>query len=353
MSDRSHNIAVGLTVLVGLGLLGAMILIFAGMPAWFAGGYQVHIHMPDSGGAKKGDTVSLRGLAVGKLTDVGFASDPSQGVDLTLHIDRGINLPKGTKAYVSQPLFGGGTSINLSPGTDKQNLPTDNTAVIQGEVSGLDIGKLAQSLENLSQGLSSLLGTAEPGTPGPQGTTQGGTTAPARPSIQSVIASLDKTLGSLNKIVADEENQKNIKASLLDLRVFLEKGTAAMEEVRTLSRDAHVTAEKANGTFDTITKATTQASTDINQLSRALLDDTSRLTQGLLKDTEDASRALNSLNQAIAAMSSGQGTTGKLISDPHLYNNLVDVSDQMSSLLKETRETLQQWKDKGIPMKLK
>lgn len=356
MSARSHNIAVGLTVLVGMGLLGGMILLFAGMPEALQGGYQVHIHMADSGGAKNGDSVSLRGLAVGKLTSVGFvSSDPSQGVDLTLHIKEGVNLPVGTKAYISQGLLGGGTSISLAGGNGKPFLPTDNSAVIPGETSGLDFGKIAQSIDNLSQGLSMLLGTEPSGTGTGTGTgaTQGGTTAPARPSLQTVIASLDRTLASLDKIVGDQDNQKNIKESLKDLRVFLEKGTATMDEVRKLSQEAHVTAAKANDTFDKIGNATTQASTEITQLSRALMIDTDRLTQGLLKDTEDASRALNSLDRAIAAISSGQGTTGKLITDPHLYNNMVDLSDQMSSLLKETREMLQQWKDKGVPLKLK
>ena len=355
MSARSNNIAVGLTVLVGLGLLGGMILWFAGMPGWVTGGYQVQVHMDDSGGAKKGDAVLLRSLTVGKVTDVSFASaGPSQGVVLTLQINRGINLPKGTKAYISQPLFGGGVSIGLATGAEKEFLPTDNSAVITGEVVGLDFGKIAKSIEDLSQGLSALLGTGGSEAPTSQGAPGAmGTTAPARPSLQTVIVSLDVTLASLNKIVADQDNQHNIKESLKDLRVFLEKGTSAMEEVRKLSQDAHITAEKANGTFDAVTKATTMASTDINQLTRALLSDTDRLTQGLLKDTEDASKALNSLDRAIAAMSSGQGTTGKLITDPHLYNNLVDLSDQMSSLLKETREMLQQWKDKGVPLKLK
>jgi phospholipid/cholesterol/gamma-HCH transport system substrate-binding protein len=353
MSTRFHNILVGLTVLVGLMLLGGMIFWFAGMPEALRGGYQVHIHMPDSGGAKVGDTATLRGLPVGKLTDVAFvSSDPSQGVNLTLHIDNGINLPVGTKAYISQGLLGGGTSISLAGGAGKPFLPADNTAVIQGEVSGLDLGKMAQSLEKLSDGLSSMLGTEEPA-PG-AGTTQGGaTTGPARPNLQNVVAHLDEALASLNKVVGDQENQQNIKASLKNLKVFLEKGTATMEEARQLAKDIHTTADKANGTFDSLTMATTKASGDIDQLSRALLSDTDRLTQSLLKDTEDASRTLNGLDRAIAALSSGQGTAGKLITDPHLYNNLVDVSDQMSSLMKEAREMLQQWKDKGVPLKLK
>ena len=35
---------------------------------------------------------------------------------------------------------------------------------------------------------------------------------------------------------------------------------------------------------------------------------------------------------------------------PH---HLVDVADQMRSMLKETRELLKEWNQKGIPMKLK
>ena len=133
MSNRFHNILVGLTVLVGLGLLGGMILWFAGMPEALRGGYQVHIHMPDSGGAKAGDSATLRGLPVGKLTNVAFvSSDPTMGVDLTLHIDNGINLPVGTKAYISQGLLGGGTSISLAGGDGKPYLPTDNTGFDHG-----------------------------------------------------------------------------------------------------------------------------------------------------------------------------------------------------------------------------
>jgi phospholipid/cholesterol/gamma-HCH transport system substrate-binding protein len=341
MSARSHNIAVGLTVLVGLALLGGMILMFAGMPEAFQGGYMVTVHMADTGGTKKGDTVHLQGQPVGKITGVHFAEpDPRKGIDLTLHIDKGTNLPMDTELQISQNSIMGGSWISLTLGASDKYLPTDNTAVIQGSTSGIDFGKIAQSVESLSQGLSLLLGTNSGG-----GTTtsQGATRATGQnANLKTTINRLDVTLGALNEILDNKDNQENIRLTLGNLKQFTQVGTQTMEEIRKLAIAGQTTVAEATTTIKTINKVAGNANANMD-----------KLTQGLIKDTEDVSHLMASLDRALNEMSKGQGTTGKLITDPHLYNNLVDLTDQMSSLLKETREMLQQWKDKGVPLKLK
>lgn len=343
MSARSHNIAVGLTVLVALALLGGMILMFAGMPEALRGGYQLRVHMNDSGGAKKGDTVSLLGQSAGKITDIRFAgADPREGVELVLHIDKGIDLPTDTVLTVSQS-FMGGPSVSLNPGSAKQFVPTDNSGVIKGQAYTIDVGKLTSALAGLTEGMGSLLGVGP--SAGKTATGPGtSTTAPgsAPPNLQTTIARLDVTLGALNEMLANKDNQDNIKLTLKNLKDFTATGTQTMEEIKKLAIAAQTTVVQADKTIGTIGTVASSAGTDMD-----------RLTQALLKDAESASHALSSLDQALILMSQGQGTTGKLINDPHLYNNLVDIADQMSSLMKETRELLQQWKEKGVPLKLK
>ncbi len=43
MTPNARNIAVGLTVIVALAMLGGMILIFAGLPQMFQAGYEIKI----------------------------------------------------------------------------------------------------------------------------------------------------------------------------------------------------------------------------------------------------------------------------------------------------------------------
>lgn len=340
MSARARNIAVGVTVLVGLAVLGGMIFLFAGMPEFFSGGYRVSVHMTDSGGAKVGDTIHVAGQSIGKITGMRLAgSDPRQGVDLTLHVEKGISLPVDSKLSISQNSIMGGTWIALELGQSKQYLPTDNTARIEGgleagKIGGVDIGKIAQSVEGLAKGVGTLLGTNQPSVaprvPGEQA------------NLQTTLNRLDTTLAALNDILASKDNQENIHMTLANLKEFTRAGTETMQEVKKLAVSGQSAISDAAVTMKTINKLGTNADANFG-----------KLTQALLKDAEDVSRTLAALDQAMNQMSRGQGTTGKLISDPHLYNNLVDLTEQMSSMLKETRAMLQQWKDKGVPLHLK
>lgn len=342
MKTRSRNIMVGLTVLVGLALLGAMILIFAGAPRWLRGGYTINIVAPHSGGIRAGQDVNMSGMRVGTVTEVRFrGDDPRQGVLMVAHIDEGVLIPVGTQAVTSTGLMGG-ASMGLEVAQQQDGfLATDGSATIEGRVSGSIIDELrpaAQSLNSLAKNISSVLGGPE------QQPATDTATGPAVPAvnIQTTIARLDETLTALNSVLADPDNQRNIKITLDELREFTSNGAEAMDAVRKLARDLQGTAAEASQAIKTV-------NTTVEGAGRSF----DRLTQALMHDAEALSVTLNGMNKAIEATTSGQGTTGRLITDPHLYNNLVNVTDQMSSLLQETRQALQLWKDKGVPIKLR
>lgn len=46
MKESTRNIAIGLTVIAALVLLGGMILIFAGLPGPLQTGYKIKLHFP-------------------------------------------------------------------------------------------------------------------------------------------------------------------------------------------------------------------------------------------------------------------------------------------------------------------
>jgi phospholipid/cholesterol/gamma-HCH transport system substrate-binding protein len=360
MKERRHNVAVGLTVLVALGMLAVMILLFTGLPEMFERGWVLHVRFPQAYEARPGDWVHLAGLRVGRVTKIGFCQgDPAKGVEFELRIDRGVKVPGNVVARSYSRGVIGGSYLSLDaggpprkdPATGKplaflpENWPTPLVGERQSE--GLFPKELVDGLKGLAklgESLNDLIGTP----PGAAATTQGaatrpGTTMPATATsapapngtLRDTFARLGKAVDSVDTVLGNQENQANIKKSLANLAVATAKAAETMTALKAFSDEVG----KAAGKFGTLADNTDRR---IGELSQ-------KLTTG----AEKLSDLLGTLNQVATKMESGQGTAGQLLNDPKLYNNLLDASRQLTKLMEEFREALEQWKARGIPLKLK
>ena len=48
----------------------------------------------------------------------------------------------------------------------------------------------------------------------------------------------------------------------------------------------------------------------------------------------------------------GDGTAGKLVNDPKLYEGLSDSAAELHLTIKDLRRLIQQWEQEGVPFKL-
>ena len=334
MIEHTRNVAVGLTVIVALLLLGSMIVLFTGLPTVFQRGYTIQILLPSKAETSIGDDVHLAGMEVGKVTKIYFTDqdDPHEGVTLEARIKQNITLPGNTFAQVSKAGFVGGAYIELKcegplatdPSTGKpvEFLPTDRTFTISGRITTSGLSRLANNLSNLLVPPKSKRGT---------------TTSPApaeEAPFQKALKNLDATLKGLAKVFGNIENQRNIKTSLSNLT----RVTARAEEAMNAMRQFADQAREASGKITDSTEA----------VSRRI----ENLTEKLIKDAEEASKLLATINRIAMKLESGEGTAGKLISDPKLYNNLVDLARRMGMLLDEFRHLARTWKEKGLKVKM-
>jgi phospholipid/cholesterol/gamma-HCH transport system substrate-binding protein len=359
MSDRARNLAVGFTVIVGFVMLGAMIIAFAGVPQMFQPGYIVYIDCDAANGVSPGDPVHLRGIRVGYVTDVSFTKDqPEEGVTYTAKIRYSTHLPGNVQCWVTT---GGQLSRAFvdfwptapakikDPLTGKElddleaaSAPVRVKAISKG--SGLIPENVSKKLETALDSLATLAGNLNamiappPAATGPASTGPSSTTgpAPALPEgMAGLTARLSRTLDSLYAVIGDAQNQANIKASLANLN----KATAGAIETMDAVKNVAANADK---TFHDVSNLTTRANDDIHTLS-----------QKLVADAEDISKLMTSLNKAGMALNSKEGSMGKLLNDPELYNSLLEVSKGMNTLVKDLDALIKQWKEQGVNMKLK
>ncbi len=355
MTDRRRNLLVGITVLTAMIILGGMIVIFRELPGFMRPGYELRFTYWDTGCVREGSDVLLAGIRIGRVSEITFTGgDAREGVTIIATIESDINIPGDVNAYFQR---GGGLSgdgvIALSrdgrtPGSDRKIawLPKDEVftmpvcwppggggrRLLPNELV-TDIREAMRSFKSLAETLNTFL-TPPPAhaaaTTVPTTTTTG---APARPStptppnLHTTLAKLDAALDAINKNLGDKENQANFKAALANFNIAASAATAAMEDLGSMAGDVSSATKSASKRFD-------------------------ELMAGLTADADRLGKVLTSLHRTAVKIEKGQGTAGKIINDPALYENLLNATKQLQTTLDTLQELLEKWKTEGVKMKL-
>jgi phospholipid/cholesterol/gamma-HCH transport system substrate-binding protein len=352
MKGRTQNVAVGLTVLAAMTVLGGLIVLFAGLPSFLTGGYEVHIILPATGGISSGDYVNMAGLRVGKISRIAFASgDPTQGVLVVARIDHEISIPANVTAVVSQQLLGA-SYLELVPQSPRKldesgqpvYLPRKGPpAVIEGTVRSADVLKQLQpameSFKKVADSISGLIGEQNATCPATApataaaATTTSVSTVPA--SLNGVMVRFSQALDDMHAVLGDRENQQNLKTALAS---FAKAAQATSDAMAALQQ----TAQEARG-------ATSQVARSVDQVTTR----TSELLGKLVEDAEQISQLTMSINRVVTKIEAGEGSAGRLLNDPALYNEITDATRQLDALLKDFQKLADQWRTGGVKIQLK
>ena len=149
-SQRNTDLKVGLTVLVGLVLLGFGI---AWAKGWHLGGVHniLHARFLTAGGIEAGDPVFIRGINHGKIVEIN--SPPGKDVDITMDIDQVELLHKDATATIMILELMSGKKVEIEEGTTGTFDPAKDT--LMGNFPG-DISSLVTLLNSVSGSLPSI-----------------------------------------------------------------------------------------------------------------------------------------------------------------------------------------------------
>ncbi len=354
MNERSKNIGVGLTVIAGMAMLGFLILLFTGLPEILQRGYEMKIQMDATYEIHDGDPLFLRGMRIGRVVHVQFTDeDPMKGVTLTVRIDRKIRVPSNVVANIFTKGMMGAPYLMLSiegprrkdaAGREIEFLPTDEvltlTAVHKGSslipeelTNGLkSLSKLAESLSSMFE--SEAAPTTEPSTQGAVAAS-GPAGSPAPTGLKGTIVRLNRALDDVHVVLGDSQNQANVKLTLDNFSKLTARSIDMVQSIQTALTEA-------NKNFASMTQTVSKTGQDVGELTKKLMNDADRISE-----------LLTSMNRVIVKMDQGEGTAGKLLNDPKLYNSLVEASEQLKKLMEDFRQLAEEWKKSGMTLKLK
>lgn len=332
MEDTRRNIAVGFTAIAGLVGLAVLLMLFGYLPAMLEGGYDVKIRLSDAGGLHRGSRASFRGIDVGQVKSIDLLKPPESSVMVTVRVRDVIDLPAGTTAQLQSALLGGNTTVNFKPGESDEAsppvlLPKDGSAIIDGEAATA-VGMMAKELRAaLSEPMEQFGEVAD------RVEILAATWDELGANLRNLTAPIDPDTDTADRAVTLPSILERTDARLTELKGVLE-GLNAYVNNEELRENINAAAANARGMTESVT-------TGVNDLSKRYI---------ALAD--DMSKTLETLDKLVDSANSPDGTLGKFLTDPALYDNLNDSAQRLEKLMEEAQLLLQKWKAEGVEVKL-
>ena len=248
--------------------------------------------------------VFLNGLKVGQVKEIGLASDNSGRILVKVMIfDRNLQVPENSVFKL----------------TSNSVLEPKNLQLILGDTKSGKFLKTEDEVVGIyEQGLMEKFD-------------------PLEKKVEAVIDNVNKILEGV-KTILDPKVQEGLKRTLENLdktMTNLEKTSVTLDATMV---DANARLKKILGNVENLTTTLDNNKGKIANLLDNLSSVSDSLKAARLKTTiNNASAAIDQLNNTLAQINSGQGSLGKLVKDEKLYNDLDRLALDLDSLLTDVK----------------
>jgi phospholipid/cholesterol/gamma-HCH transport system substrate-binding protein len=350
-TTRQNSVRVGLLVSGALIILMLFLFFIGSEQKIFARKNEYEVRLENVTGLAEGNPVKMSGVTIGVIRDIKLPSDPKQkSVEILLMIDRKYSERVRLDSRVRLKKLGlltGDSFIDVTPGTPR--FPTLEPGSLIPSQRQTDVESLISSGEDLvdnfvqiSYSLKNILARIDRG----EGLLGEITTAPeTRQRItDTFLTTLNKTnaalthmesgRGMLGKLIYDDAYSDQLTASL---------GSAA-QSLQGITATVQKSFESGNGALPALLndpegkKRVYDLVDNLRTTSANLATFTSTFQTGqglvprLMNDKAYGDQALGEftllvrqLNEVVAKVNNGQGSAGKLITDPTIYESINDI----------------------------
>lgn len=257
----------------------------------------IYAVFPKVDGLSTSDAVRMSGLQIGNVTQMEEGDQDLTTVVVGFHLVRDINIPDDSYAIINaNPL--GSTSVNIIKGKSKtfiENGDTLRTVVAAGMI------------EEIKQSIT-----------------------PVMDNVNGTLTSVDSLVEQLG-LVLDPATRQHLQSSVANLAAATKQLNELLDTQKgplasTLKNVSSITGNLREQN-DSINKVISNAGMLTQKLAALDLEKTMAKIQS----------TLDNLNNTLQQINSGQGTAGKLVNDPKLYQNLNSTANSLNILLQDLR----------------
>jgi phospholipid/cholesterol/gamma-HCH transport system substrate-binding protein len=281
---------VGLFVLVGLVLLGALMIEFSKGMTLFKHTYSILLRAENVGGLKMRAVVLMSGVQVGTVSDITLAAD-GRSVTIQLSIYDRFRIHRDARFVIQQSGFLGDQYVGILP--TKNELPVFTDGAIAVAEAPLDLQEVARSASSFIQ------------------------------HVDETARKLNETIADVRRLVLNQETLTNLARSGANLRTMSERAVTTIDNLNTLvvTNGPNLASAGSNLVY---------FSQQLNQFAAGLsgvLVTNEPSIQVAAKNIESSTVVLKNLLDDVQA---GKGLMGDLLRNEELAASLNRTADNLS-----------------------
>lgn len=349
--QKEKTIRVGLLVAAALLVLMIFVFFIGSEQKIFSRKNEYKVRLDNVTGLAEGNPVKISGVTVGVIKDITLPRDPKmRDVDIELMVDRKYadRIRTDSRARLKKlGLLAGDSYIDISPGSPKFDADEPGSLIPAARQTNVD--QLISSGEDLvdnfvqiSYSLKNILGRVDHG----EGLIGELTSAPE--TKQRITDTFLTTLNKTNAILGHVESGKGLVGKLVYDDAFAASFTGSLQEsarsLQTLVTEVEGSLKSGQGALPALLndpdgkKKVLDLVENLRLTSANLAALTASYQSGqglvprLMNDKEYGDKTLvefngllRQLNDTVAKINRGEGTAGKLISDPSVYESVNDI----------------------------
>lgn len=273
-------------VRIALIAITAIIIIFMGMSflkgmILFSDDYNYKVTLKDISGVAQSTPVYANGFKVGTVKEIQFDfENVDKGITVIVGIDKKLHIPEGSRAEIDSDLMGN-TKLNIILAQGKQGFIEPN-GIIEGGINEGAMGELKNMI----------------------------------PAVQALLPKIDSILTSVNALLADPA----IASMLHNTEAITANLNASSAQLNTMMG---VMNKQMPGLLSKVDNTLGNTETLTNNLAQVDVAGTMATINATLQNCKELTNKLNS----------SEGTLGKFLNDPSMYNNLNATMRDADSLM--------------------
>lgn len=347
MDERVMQFRVGVMVLATLIIAAILVVLFGEAPNLMQGSYTIYIDFIEAPGVTKDTPVRKSGVLIGRVTNVQLKDQG--GVRITARINSGIKIFSNEVCRISSQLLGDtylefyyaphrGSAAPVTPASftlagDPQTpgseppgrgKPVEPGAILQGESAAAGLGMMREMQADLTRAIGSIAETSH--NLNRVVTRFGNLLDRNETNINSILVQADQALGVIrstfenaNVLIGDPKLQANFSKAVNDAPRLLAEAREAVGQMRT--------------SFNSFERNMQ----NLEQFTRPLGDNGEAIVKRLDRTMAGLDEVVGLLGQFGLAMNNPDGSLGRLIRSPDLYNNLNQAACRLNEVTQDLR----------------
>ena len=322
MNDRVMQFRVGVMVLATAIIAGILIVLFGDLPSLVQATYPLKMDFADARGVSQGTPVRKNGILVGRVATVTL--NERGGVTVVADVDSYVPIYKDEQPRIATTLLGD-AEIQLVPGRivpPRQRIAPNE--VLQGAVSRdpfeafatlePKLGTALESLTEASESVAKLSANLDRLLLG-----EDDTFSKMVQKTEKALDAFSLAMDNINDVMGDANARANLKETLNGL-------PAVMNDLRTTVQGIGTTVDTADRNLRNL-EGLTRPLGERGEGMVAQVDKTIGRLDEVLQQATFFTRALNE----------SEGTLGKLVRDPKVYDDLAQAAANVNNLTRELR----------------